>query len=278
MMPKGALLAVPASVVYGAFFVAPLAFLLVVSFWQASLFEIVPGFSFDNYIKTVTSYPRSIVFTLTIGLSIATLTTLIAFGFAYVIRFKSGRYGPILLFLALVTLFGGYLVKIYAWKTILGIDGILNSVLLGVGIINDPINLLLYSPFAVIVTLTHYLLPLAILPIYGALSGIDDLEVASARDLGASGARVMRDVILPQAYFGIIAAFAFAYLISAGDYVTPRLVGGTETRMIGNFIESQFGMRMNTPLGAAMSFMILLLSTLVIVIVGSIFRLLLRRR
>ncbi|MDZ7840396.1 MAG: ABC transporter permease [Gammaproteobacteria bacterium] len=277
-MPKGALLAVPATVVYGTLFVAPLAFFLVVSFWHASLFEIIPGFSLDNYVKTVTTYPRSIVFTLTIGLSIAALTTLIAFGFAYVIRFKAGRYGPVLLFMALVTLFGGYLVKIYAWKTILGIDGILNSALLGLGLISEPIDLLLYSSFAVVITLTHYLLPLAILPIYGALRGIDDLEVASARDLGASSSRVMCDIILPQAYFGIIAAFAFAYLISAGDYVTPRLVGGTETRMIGNFIESQFGMRMNTPLGAAMSFTTLVLSALVIVAVGTIFRLFLRRR
>ncbi|MEG6508374.1 ABC transporter permease [Methyloligella sp. 2.7D] len=262
---QGWLSAAPAIIVFAVLFVAPLSMFFVVSFWQVKLFALVPTFTFANYAKTFQEYSGSLLFTLVIGLTVGFVTTALAFGFAYVIRFRAGKLGPLLLFMALFTLFGGYLVKIYAWKTILGREGILNTALMWVGVIDEPLTMLLYSPFAVIITLVHYLLPLAILPIYGSLIDVDDHALEAARDLGAKRGRVMLGIVLPQARFGVIAAFAMSFLVSAGDYVTPRLVGGTQTSMLGNFIEGQFGLRMNAPLGSAMSFTMLVVCLAIII-------------
>ena len=233
----------PSVAIFVGIFIVPLAMFFVMSFWRLQSFQIEPDFSFHNYRATIDSYLEVALFTFMMAGIIAILTTLIAFGFAYVIRFKAGRFAPVLLFSAVLTLFGGYLVKVYAWKTILGISGILNTTLLSLGIIDEPMTFLLFNPGSVVVTLTHYLLPLAVLPIYGSLRGIEDVTIEAARDLGARPHRVFTDVILPQSRAGLFAAFAFAFLISAGDYVTPRLVGGPDTTMMGSYIESVFGFR-----------------------------------
>ena len=108
-------LLLPAAAVFMALFVLPLLLFFVISFWRIRLFALVPGFSVANYARTFHDYAGSIVFTFTIALAIAILTTVVAFGFAYVVRFRAGPFGPPLLFVALLTLFGGYLVKVYAW-------------------------------------------------------------------------------------------------------------------------------------------------------------------
>ena len=120
-----------------------------------------------------------------IALPIALSTTLLAFGFAYVIRFRAGRFGNALLFLTLITLFGGYLVKIYAWKSILGRDGILNLALIGLGLIDEPLDAFIYSANGIVITLTYFLLPFAVLPIYGSMRAIRDVTLEASRDLGA---------------------------------------------------------------------------------------------
>jgi len=247
----------PAAVVFGVFFAVPLCFFFVISFWDLKRYKLVPDFSSDNYQTVYEQYLGAGIFTFSIALLIAVITTALAFFIAYYIRFKARRFGPVLLFVVLATLFGGYLVKIYAWKTILGTQGILNSALTNLGLAQEPITWLLYSPTAVIITLVHFLLPFAILPIYGSLRGIDDTPLVAARDLGASGRRVLTDVVLPQCQPGVFAAFALSFLISAGDYVTPRLVGGPHTFMVGNFIESQFVNRLNAPVGSALSYTVL---------------------
>ncbi|MBM3583845.1 MAG: ABC transporter permease [Alphaproteobacteria bacterium] len=257
MRPRQAAMLAPAAAVFAVLFVAPFAFLFVVSFWRVKTFKLRPDFTFDNYADTFTKYLEPLVFTMAIGFAIATLTTALAFAFAYVIRFKAGRHGNALLVVTLVTLFGGYLVKIYAWKTILGTEGILNSALLALGLVREPLTIFIYNPGAVVVTLTHFLLPLAVLPIYGSLRGVRDITLEAARDLGARPARVFLDVVLPQCLPGVTAAFAFCFLIAAGDYVTPRYVGGPYTSMIGNFIEGQFSLKFDWPSGAAMAFTML---------------------
>ncbi len=248
----------PAFLVLILFFAMPLGYLLVVSFWRLRSYKLVPDLIVDNYVLVYTDYLRALLFTLFISAVVATITTVFGFLAAYFVRFRGGRYGPVLLFVTLITLFGGYLVKIYAWKTILGTQGILNTAMIQLGLIQEPITWLLYSPVAVIVTLVHFLLPFAILPIYGALRGIADTPLEAARDLGATPLRIVLDVILPACEPGLFAAFALSFLLTAGDYVTPRLVGGTETFMLGNFIESQFINRLNAPVGSALSFSLLL--------------------
>lgn len=249
----------PAALIFVGAFVAPLLYFLVISFWSVKARIMRPDLTLKNYIATWADYYDAMGSTLAIALAIAALTTLLAFGFAYAIRFKCGRFEAALLFLALITLFGGYLVKIYAWKSILGREGILNQFLLWTGVIDQPLEALLYSVNAVVITLTYFLLPFAILPIYGNLRAIRPATIEAARDLGAGRWAVLRDIVIPQCEKGIVIAFTFAFLITAGDYVTPRFVGGGAA-MMGHFIELQFSLGFNWPMGSAMAFTVMAVS------------------
>ncbi len=252
-------LLMPAALIFAGAFVAPLLYFLVISFWSVKARIMRPDFTFKNYIAAWTDYYDAMGSTLAIALAIGALTTLLAFGFAYAIRFKCGRFETPLLFLALITLFGGYLVKIYAWKSILGREGILNQFLLWTGAIEQPLEALLYSVNAVVITLTYFLLPFAILPIYGNMRAIRPATIESARDLGAGRWAVIRDIVIPQCEKGIVIAFTFSFLITAGDYVTPRFVGGGAA-MMGHFIELQFSIGFNWPMGSAMAFTVMAVS------------------
>lgn len=252
-----ALLALPSLAVYLLVFVAPLLYFFVISFWRVRAFRLVPDASLANYSKTLQTHSASLVFTFEIAFTIAVIVTIVAFGFAYVVRFKAGRYGTLLLFAVLIALFGGYLTKIYVWKTILGQTGVINTALGFLGIIDEPITFLLYNPIAVIVALSHYTLPLATLPIYGALRSIEDMPLRAARDLGASRFRVIWDIVLPQCRVGILIAFSLSLIFAAGDFVTPLLIGGPYTSMIGKLIQLQFGFHGDAAMGSAMAFTII---------------------
>lgn len=254
----------PAAAVLGFLFVLPLIWFLVVSFYRVQMFEMIPDPSLANYARVLADYAGPIIFTAVISAGIGVITTFLAFVVAHMIWTRGGAFGAFLLGATLLTLFGGYLVKIYAWKTILGREGIINATLVGLGIIDQPVDALLYSPTAVVLVLVSYLLPFAILPLYGALRAIDPISLEAARDLGATPAGVLRDAVLPRCVPALVTSFALCFLLTSGDFVTPRLVGGTQTLMMGNFIESQFGLRMNVPMGAAMTFSTLLTSACVI--------------
>lgn len=256
--------ALPATAVFVLLFVAPLSFLFVVSFWKKSLFQVVPDFTLDAYGRAIADYWQTGLNTLGIGLATAIVTTALAFLFAYVIRFRVGRWGDALLLVTLLTLFGGYLVKIYAWKSILGSDGILNSALLATGLISEPLTIFIYNRGAVVVALVHFLLPLAVLPIYAAMRNIQDITLEAARDLGAGPFRILFGIVLAQSRAGVVAALAFTFLIAAGDYVTPLFLGGTGGAMIGIFIANQFSVRFDWPLGSALSFIIMAASLLIV--------------
>lgn len=262
-MRRSGLLLAPAFIIYGGLFVAAALYFFAMSFWTVKTFKLVPGFSLVNYQKVLTVNTGPFLTTLGIAFLIASVATLVGFLYAWIARFRAGRFSSILLFIALVTLFGGYLMKIYAWKTMLGGDGAINSALIATGIIGSPIEALLYSPAAVVISLSHFLSPFTILPAFAALRGITDAEIDSARDLGASPWRMLVDITIPRARSGIVAGFALAYLIAAGDYLTAQFVGG-KMALYGQLIAPQFGTFFNWPLGAAMSFSILAASLLVI--------------
>jgi spermidine/putrescine transport system permease protein len=253
----------PALLILLALFVAPLTYFFVISFWSVRSRIMRPDFTFRNYTSSVLEYGSTLAGTLLLALAIALLTTILAFAFAYVIRFRAGRFGNALLFLTLITLFGGYLVKIYAWKSILGRDGILNLALINLGLIDEPLSALIYSANGIVITLTYFLLPFAVLPIYSSMRAISDVTLEAARDLGAGSWATMRTIVLPQCEGGILVAFVFTFLIAAGDYVTPRFVGGGAA-MMGNFIEAQFSFGFNWPMGSAMAFTVMAMSLLIV--------------
>jgi spermidine/putrescine transport system permease protein len=247
----------PASAVYVVFFAVPMLCLFVLSFWRAQGFNLIPDVTLENYEKIVTSglYRTLLVRTITIGFLTACIVVPVAFVMAWCMRFVFERRGQVILQLVLLSLFSGYLVRIYAWRTILGKQGLLNTTLLWLGVIDEPLEFLIYSNLAVVITLSGLLLPLAVLPLYSAMLNIsrDHLEVA--RDLGSKGGYLIRTVLLPMAMPGVRTAFAFAFLLAAGDFVTPSLVGGSQSQLIGNIVADQFrGIGSNWPLGAALAF------------------------
>jgi spermidine/putrescine transport system permease protein len=253
----------PACLVWLCLFVIPLLSFFVFSFWSVRSRIMRPDLTLKNYAATFTEYGDVLLWTLGTAFTIAAATTTIAYLFAYAIRFRAGRYGDLLLFVTLIALFGGYLVKIYAWKSILGRDGIINGFLLWTGLIDAPLEALIYSQGAVIITLAYFLLPFAVLPIYGNMRSIPDDLMEAARDLGAGPLPAARDIVLPLCERGINVAFLLCFLIAAGDYVTPRFVGGGAS-MMGHFIETQFSFGFNWPMGSAMSFTLLACSLLVV--------------
>ncbi len=246
-------LVAPVAGLYLALFVAPFVYFLAISFFSMKNYRLDHGLTLANYARTLEKNSHTLGFTLGLAATIAGVTVIVGFLYSYIMRFKAPRQANLLLLLAILTLFGGYLMKIYAWKTILGTQGVLNTGLLALGLVREPIGALFYNPFAVIVTLVNFLLPMAILPIYSAMRGIRDIEIEVARDLGATPLATLRDIVIPRSAPGIAGAFALCFLLSVGDYVTPTLVGGTMATM-GNMIAPQFGSFFNWPLGAAMSF------------------------
>jgi len=251
------LLFAPAGVILAGLFAVPLAALFVVSFWSVRSFALRPDFTFAAYIKVWTDYAGVFGLTLWLALVTASICAALGFVFAYGARFHAGRFADALVLAVIVTLFGGYLVKVYAWKSILGADGVLNSALMMLGVIDQPLPWLIYTRGAVVLTLVHFQLPFSFLPVYASLRNVKTETIEAARDLGATAAQIVWRVILPQCRAGLLAAFAFAFLISAGDYVTPQFLGGPSTTMLGQFIAIEFSTRFNWPGGAAMSFALL---------------------
>ena len=247
----------PAFVVYAVLLVVPLLGLFALGFWRADGFALIPDLSLANYHRILTTglYRDVLIRTVQVGMITAAIVVPVAFALSYVMRFVLERRGALILQLVLLSLFSGYLVRIYAWRTILGKQGLLNTTLQYLGLIDAPLGFLIYSQLAVVITLCGLLLPLAVLPIYSAMLNVPDDFLEAACDLGAGFWQRLRTVLLPMVMPGVTTAFAFAFLLSAGDFVTPSLVGGMQSTMIGNIIADQFrGIGANWPLGAALAF------------------------
>lgn len=248
---------IPAGVYYGIFFAIPMLGLLVLSFWRSRGFELIADVSLESYEKIATSplYRALALRTVVIGLVTTSIVVPAAFTLSYLMRFVFERRAQFILQLILISLFSGYLVRIYAWRTILGKQGLINSGLEWLGIVAKPLDFLIYSNLATIITLTGLLLPFAVLPIFSAMANISREHLEAARDLGSKHGYLVRTILVPMALPGIRTAFAFTFLLAAGDFVTPSLVGGTQGVMIGNVIAEQFrGIGSNWPLGAALAF------------------------
>lgn len=262
----------PALLVYAVLLVFPLVGLFGLGFWRADGFALIPDLSLANYHRILTTglYRDVLIRTVQVGMITAAIVVPVAFALSYVMRFVLQRRGALILQLVLLSLFSGYLVRIYAWRTILGKQGLLNTTLQYLGLIDEPLDFLIYSQLAVIVTLSGLLLPLAVLPIYSAMLNVPDDFLEAARDLGAGFWQRLRTVLLPMVMSGVTTAFAFAFLLSAGDFVTPSLVGGMQSTMIGNIIADQFrGIGANWPLGAALAFVTIgAMMTICAVVVG----------
>jgi ABC-type spermidine/putrescine transport system permease subunit II len=261
-----ALGATPLSIYLLLLLALPVGILVLYSVWTAGFFTVVRQLTLENYeevLKTST-YRTLFLKTMVVGLVCATLLTGLGFALAYAITFKLGRWGSRVFVLVTVTLFASYLVRIYAWKAVLGDQGLTNRILLDLHFVDQPLRFLLYGYFAIVLTLIYVYLPFAVLLIYAGLQNIDRRVFEGSRDLGASRFRTLRKVTVPLAAPALWVTFAVCFILTTADYVTPQLVGGLEGQMVGRVISDQFGGGANYPLGAAMAVILVLAMALVL--------------
>jgi spermidine/putrescine transport system permease protein len=186
--------------------------------------------------------------------AIVTLVTVaLAYPMAYFVAFRVEKSKFVWLILLTIPFWTSYLLRVFAWKVILGYNGVINSGLMSLGLIRQPLEFLLYNPFAVVVTLAHAWAAFAILPIYVSLEKIDRSLLEAAADLGDGALRRFLRITLPLSLPGVIGAAVLIFVPTTGDYVTPSLVGGSDGVMIANVIEVMFDKIGDWPLGAALA-------------------------
>ena len=234
---------------------APLLLIFLLGFWTQDYLVLDRSFKLDNYIEAWSHPLYRVLMLRSLGISaVVTLATvLLAYPMAYFISFYGGNHKALWLFLVTIPFWTSYLLRVFLWKVILGYNGVLNSTLEWLGLIEEPLTFILYNINAVVITLTHAWAPFAILPIFVALEKIDRSLLESATDLGDSPLRRFLHVTLPLSMPGVVAAALIIFIPTIGDYVTPRLVGGKDGLMIANMIQVQFSKANNAPLGAALA-------------------------
>ena len=234
---------------------APLAMVVTFSFWTQDYLDVNTTLTLNNYREAWSQplYRVLIARSLSISLIVTFVTVILAFPIAYYLSFKVTRRKSLWLFLITVPFWTSYLLRVFLWKVILGYNGVLNTAFLELGFITEPLTFLLYNANAVVLTLAHAWAPFAILPIFVALEKIDRSLLEAAEDLGDGPLRRFFRITLPLAMPGVIAAILIVMIPTVGDFITPKLVGGTDGLMIANMIQIQFGKANNAPLGAALA-------------------------
>jgi spermidine/putrescine transport system permease protein len=244
------------------FLLVPYALMFSCSFWSVSpAQQIIRNWSLYNYQQLFSRdvYRQTLLRSGWIAARVTLFSLLLGYPLAYLLSFHAGQRKNLLYQLVIIPLWVSYLVRAYAWKTILGTEGVLNTSLQYLHLTTHPLQFLLYSPFAVVLTLTHIYTPFAFLPIYAALEHIPRTLIEASHDLGASRRQTFRRVVLPLSLPGVLAGATFAFVLSFGDFLAPLLLGGPSGIMISNIVVTLFGAAYNWPLGAAISFCMLAL-------------------
>jgi spermidine/putrescine transport system permease protein len=257
-----AFVSLPPLVWVGLFLLLPYALMFAHSFWAVREGVVVHDWNLQNF-KTLYSNPvyfAVLLRTMRIAASVTLCSLLLGYPLAYYLSFHAGARKELLYQLVIVPLWVSYLVRGYAWKTILGSEGVLNGFLQYLHLTHEPVAFLLYSPFAVVLMLTHIYTPFVFLPIYASLEHIPRPLVEASQDLGAGSTQTFFRVILPLSIPGLLAGATFAFVLSLGDFLAPLLVGGASGTMIANVVQSLFGAAFDWPLGAAIAVCILIIT------------------
>ena len=252
---RGFALLTPTMMVMFAALAAPMVLLALYSFWTQEGFGVNTNFTLDQYVNSFSRETYRLLFYRSLWISsiVTLVTVLLAYPMAYFVAFRVQRSKFIWLILLTIPFWTSYLLRVFAWKIILGYNGVINSGLMDLGLIKQPLEFLLYNPTAVVVTLAHAWAAFAILPIYVSLEKIDRSLLEAAADLGDGPIRRFFRITLPLSLPGVLGAAVLIFVPTTGDYVTPTLVGGTSGIMIANVIDVQFSKVGNWPLGAALA-------------------------
>jgi spermidine/putrescine transport system permease protein len=274
----------PALLLMAALLVAPVVALVILSFWTQTGFDIDRTFTLANYYKIIEpaseptvwmgisfplKYPipsilmlKSLVMSLTATFAVI----LLAYPMAYFLAFHVTRYRFLWIILLTIPFWTSYLLRVFAWRIVLGFNGAINTALQYLGIIDAPLEFLLYNPVAVTITLAHAWVAFAVLPIFVSLEKIDRSLLEAAADLGDSAWQRFMRVTLPLSAPGTIGAALLVFIPTVGDYVTPTLVGGPGGTMIGSLIQQLFLRQDNAPLGAAVSIIMMIIIAIIVAI------------
>lgn len=241
-------------------FLLPLVIMAIYSFRGGISGDAYHTFTLENYQEFLArpGFLRLLRTSSFIALAIAFISTVLAYPLAYYLVFNAGPHRITLLTLLIVPTWTSYLLRIFAWRLILGSGGLLNSFLLYAGLVDEAAPILLYSRSAVVITLIYVWVPFVALPIFAALDRIDPSLLEAAADLGSQPWEVFLRITLPLSLPGVVAGFFFALIPTLGEYVTPLLVGGGQGAMYGNLIQDQFLRALNWPMGSVMSLAMLI--------------------
>jgi len=256
---RGYLLMSPTLLIMTLGIVIPFLILLVMSSWSRDGFGFDTTPTINNYLRAWSEPVFGALLTRSFWISgVATVTTVVlCYPMAYYVAFHVHRRKMLWIILMTLPFWTSYLLRVFAWKVILGYEGVINSGLMSLGFIEAPLEFLLYSKEAVIITLAHAWAAFAILPIYVSLEKIDRSLLEAATDLGDGPVRRFLRVTLPLSMPGVIAASFLIFIPTTGDYITPALLGGPDGAMIGNFIQLQFGPVNNWPMGATLAIVLM---------------------
>lgn len=257
----------PAAIWAVAFVLVPTGFAVLMSVWKFENFQLVSEWNLDSYkaFFEQSIYHDPLWTSVKYGLAVAVISVGLSLPLAHYIHFRAKR--KMLIFGAVViALWLGYLLRILGWRILLGQEGVFNTLLMDVGLIDKPLGFLLYSPFAVIVSQTHLAMPFAFIPIYAAIERLPKGVMQAASDLGANGFKQVTTVEIPIIADGLTFGALFAFVLAFGDYFAPALVGSPSTVAVGSVAGEQFGGALNWPLGAAIG-VIMLVAVLIALVV-----------
>ncbi len=265
---KPYLLVTPQTLVFLLFLVFPILMIGVVSFWQFNGYSMTPAFTLDNYTGIFTSdvtlrtYVNTFKFVGLVWLA----TLLIGYPVAYFLSFHvtNLRWQIFLFLFCTIPFWTSNIIRMISWIPLLGKGGLVNQMLLGMGVIDQPLEFLLYSDFAVVLGMVHLYIIFMIAPIFNSLMRIDRTLVTAAEDMGASGFQVFKEIILPLSAPGIAIGSIFIVTLVMGEFVTVRLMGGGQAASVGKLIQTQIG-SLQYPLAAANAVILLIVTMMLVV-------------
>lgn len=259
------ILLLPGMAWLGVFFIIPLFSLLSTSLMKrVGIDEFAPAVQIANYTDAITTYSEKYLLSFKYAGIATILALVIAYPLAYFIAFKSGKWKNFLLVLVVAPFFASFLIRTFAWQTILTDDGFINQFIAGIGLL--PENRLLATPIAVVAGLTYNFLPFMTLPLYSSLDRIDPRLIEAANDLYAKPFTGFRKVTVPLSMPGVVAGTLLTFIPAAGDYINAELLGGPNDKMIGFTIQTRFVEMRDYPTAAALSF--ILLALILILVMG----------
>lgn len=241
----------------------PYLFLFAHSFFRLDNGNLTHELTLANYRRLFGTalYPNTILFSAGIAARVTVASLVLAYPLAYLLAFKVRKHKNLMYMAVIIPLWVSYLVRAYAWKIILGQEGVLNGLLRSLGLISEPLTFLLYSKWAVMLALIHIYTPFTLMPIYAVLEAIPTTLKEASQDLYGNRWQTFWHVVLPLSLPGVIAGCTFAFVLSMGDFVAPVLLGGNDSAlMVSNLVVSLFGVAFNWPLGAAVSVVMLTLT------------------